>query len=186
MALMKLFRQIAILLLVSFGAFVLFWLQGRSSSPNQVDSQRGPADVFRSVLTQIKARTKIPILLPGNLQTENPLWPSIQKADANEYAIAIYVDDGEPLGSGANFYGFFTAKAKAKPPKFREVKLANRVTGFFRPLSCGGSCSPVNLWWVREAVLYHIQLKLSSTLSEQDQEKAITAVANSAILGGPR
>jgi len=67
-----------------------------------------------------------------------------------------------------------------------EVKLAHGIHGFFRPISCGGSCAPVNLSWEDGGTLYTIQLKLSSSLSENEQQKAITAVANSAILAGPR
>ena len=51
---------------------------------------------------------------------------------------------------------------------------------------CGGSCSPANLWWEKAAALYQIQLKLPSTFSEKKQQGIMTAVANSAILAGPR
>jgi hypothetical protein len=68
----------------------------------------------------------------------------------------------------------------------REVKLPHGLVGYFSPVSCGGSCAPANLWWEEDQVLYQIQLKLSSTLAEMDQQRATVAVANSAILAGPR
>jgi hypothetical protein len=68
----------------------------------------------------------------------------------------------------------------------REVKLSRGLVGYFRSVSCGGSCAPANLWWEEDRALYQIQLKLSPTLSESDQQKTITAVADSAILAGPR
>jgi hypothetical protein len=68
----------------------------------------------------------------------------------------------------------------------RQVKLASGITGFFRPVTCGGSCAPANLWWEQGAVLYQIQLKLPSKLREKNQQGIITGVANSAIHSGPR
>ena len=66
------------------------------------------------------------------------------------------------------------------------LELTHGLLGYFRPVSCGGSCAPANIWWKDGRVLYQIQLGFASTLRESDQQKAITAAADSAILGGPR
>ena len=164
--------------------------------PNEahVEQRQGPAEVFVSVLAELKEKTEVPILLPGALPGETErLWAFVE-AEETDYQILIHYenDDGTQLGSGATFYGMFVG-AKGQLPaglpnhqEVREVKLADGNVGFFRPISCGGSCAPANLWWMRDGVSYHIQLKLFSSLSEQDQESTITQVANSAILGGPR
>ena len=107
---------------------------------------------------------------------------------ADKYEISLYYE----LGIGnAGFAAFFTGQADAKyrPEELsniKEVKLARGTKGFFRPVSCGGSCAPANLWWMDGRGLYQIQLKLSPTMSERDQENEIIAVANSAITAGPR
>jgi hypothetical protein len=128
----------------------------------------------------------LPSELSGSLAKAN--YATVEKADANEYAISLYYE----LGSGdAGFAALFAAQAKPSydPRELRniiEVKLARGMRGSFRPVSCGGSCAPANLWWQEGGVLYQIQMKLPSTLREQAQKNAITSVADSAILAGPR
>lgn len=68
----------------------------------------------------------------------------------------------------------------------RPVKLADAIDGFFRPVSCGGSCAPANIWWEKNGTVYRFQLRLSSSASEQDQQKTMIELANSAINAGPR
>ena len=103
-------------------------------------------------------------------------------------AVSLYYElDVGDAGFAASFDG--TNKPNYSPRELgnvREVQLASGITGFFRPVSCGGSCAPANLWWEQRAVLYQIQLKLRSALAENKQRGIITAVADSAILAGPR
>ena len=68
----------------------------------------------------------------------------------------------------------------------KQVTLAKNTLGFFRPISCGGSCSPVNLWWEQSGILYNVQTVMSSHTPEDEQEKFIVSIADSAILGGAR
>jgi hypothetical protein len=146
--------------------------------------------VFLSVLSEVKARTDIPVLLPSELPSpfSAAKHAIVNKAAADEYAVSLYSE----LGIGdAGFVASFTASdnpgyCPEELANVREVKLANEVTGFFRPVSCGGSCAPANLWYKQGAVLYQIQLKLPPSLAEKKQRGIITAVANSAILAGPR
>jgi hypothetical protein len=104
---------------------------------------------------------------------------------------------GRPTGaqrlllSNAGFAASFGARDNAtysprELTNVQEVKLAGGIVGFFRPVSCGGSCAPANLWWERGSALYTLQLKLPSALDEKRQRKIITQVGNSAILAGPR
>jgi hypothetical protein len=67
----------------------------------------------------------------------------------------------------------------------RKVELSHALLGYFRPVSCGGSCAPANIWWKDGRVLYQIQLGFPSTLREGDQQKTIISAADSAILAGP-
>jgi hypothetical protein len=149
---------------------------------------RSLPETFVSILPEVKAKSRIPVLLPSKLPMPigNAKHALVEKAAANEYAVSLYYD----LGIGdAGFAALFAAQATPtyNPRELKgihEVKLARGIRGFFRPLSCGGSCAPVNLWWEEGGVLYQIQVELSPAISEQDQ--AITAVADSAILADPR
>jgi len=147
-------------------------------------------DIFVSVLAGVKAKTRVPVLLPTELPRpfSDAKHASVDKATADEYAVSLYYE----LGVGnAGFAASFEATnnphySPRELGNVREVKLAGGITGFFRPVSCGGSCAPANLWWEQGAVLYQIQLKLPSTVRGKNQEGIITAVASSAILAGPR
>jgi hypothetical protein len=164
------------------------WASSKPAPPPPVDGSL-PKNVA-SVLAEIKAGTSIPVLLPTELpkpfsDAKNAV---VEKIAADEYALALYYE----LGAGdAGFAAFFAAKNNApySPRELgnvREVKLIGNIVGFFRPVSCGGSCAPANLWWERGSALYQIQLKLPSALSEKEQLRIITAVADSAIQAGPR
>jgi hypothetical protein len=147
-------------------------------------------EVFAPVLARVKATSRIPVLLPNELPSAiaTAKHAVVDTAGVDEYAITLYYE----LGTGdAGFAASFSAQGK---PKFNPqevtnvepVNLAHDLHGFFRAVSCGGSCAPANLWWEENGVLYVIQLELSPDMSDRDQENTIVAVVNSAIMGGPR
>ena len=147
------------------------------------------AHVFVSVLPEVKAKTRIPVLLPDKLPKAigSPKHATVKAAE-KRYWISLYYElDVGDAGFAADFGADADPKFSPRElPNIHEVKLAHGILGFFRPISCGGSCAPVNLWWKEGGVLYQIQLDLSSGLSERSQQKTITGVANSSILAGPR
>jgi len=112
----------------------------------------------------------------------------VEKVSADEYEVALYYElDVGNAGFAASFAATNNARYSPRElPNVREVKLAGDIVGFFRPVSCGGSCAPANLWWEQGGARYQIQLKLPSALREKKQQRIITAVADSAILAGPR
>ena len=147
-------------------------------------------DIFVSVLAEVKAKTRVPILLPTELpipfrDAKNAI---VYKATADEYTVSLYYESDL---SGADFAADFAAQnnpdhSPQELPNVRAVKLAGGIVGFFRPVSCGGSCAPANLWWEQGRTLYQIQLQLPPSLSEQKQRRIVARVADSAILAGPR
>jgi hypothetical protein len=161
-----------------------------SESSHALPPEKPLPSVFVSVLARVKARTNISVLLPTELPkpfstAEHAMADEVQ---ADQYGVLLYY----VLGVGdAGFAASFLAK---KNPSYsprelqnvQKVKLADGIVGFFRPVSCGGSCAPANLWWEQDAVLYQVQLKLPSTLPEKNQQSIVTGLANSAILAGPR
>jgi hypothetical protein len=160
---------------------------GTSSPVEAIASLPG---VFASALTKVKAKSRIAVLLPGGFS--QPLakarYAIVEKASTGDYAISLYYK----LGIGdAGFAALFAAEAHPgyEPQELgnvREVKLPHGLVGYFRPVSCGGSCTPANLWWEENQILYQIQLVLSPALREDDQQKAVLVIVNSAILAGPR
>lgn len=146
--------------------------------------------VFTSALSEIKAKSPIPVLLPSELPQSlvKAKYASVETASADKYAISLYYE----LGVGdAGFAASFMAEAHPgygpeDLPNVSKVKLSRGIIAYFRPVSCGGSCAPANLWWEEDQALYQVQLELSSTLPERDQQKEMIAIADSAILAGAR
>jgi hypothetical protein len=147
-------------------------------------------EALAAVLPKVKAKSQIPVLLPSKLpqpvaKAKNAL---VEKASANEYTISLYYELGiGDAGFAASFSAQTTPNYNPRDLKgIHEVKLVRGIRGFFKPISCRGSCSPANLWWEEHGILYQIQVKLPSSLSEQKQQDVIGGTADSSILGGPR
>lgn len=147
-------------------------------------------DVFASVVSEVKARTQIRILLPEELP--EPFTTArhalVDEATPTEYAISLYYK----LGIGdAGFAASFSAQTRpsydpAELPNVQVVMLARGMRGFFRAVSCGGSCAPADLWWQEGGILYSIQLELPSSTSKQTQQRTAVMMVDSAIRGGFR
>ena len=162
-----------------------------SSKPSlALPAEKPLPKVFVSILAEVKAKTNLSVLLPTELPKpfSDAEQAEVSEVKGDQYSVVLYYE----LGVGnAGFAASFSAEKNAsysprELPNVQAVKLADGIVGFFRPVSCGGSCAPANLWWEQGAVLYQIQLKLPPTLSEKNQQSTIVAVADSAILAGPR
>jgi len=145
-----------------------------------------PATVFLSILEDAKKQTQLPLLLPSELPASYRGLSAALVAEAGKYAINLLAD----ADAGRYVAGFSAEKEEkysaADIGNTKQVVLAKNTIGFFRPINCGGSCSPVNLWWEQSGILYNIQTIMSSDTSEDEQEKFIVPMADSAIVGGPR
>lgn len=130
------------------------------------------------------------MLLPSELSPRfrGAKYAVAEKVTDNQYAITLYYE----LNVGdAGFAASFEADGEQKyDPKnlgnVSKVELIHGLIGYFRPVNCGGSCAPANIWWEVGRVLYQIQLRFPSDLGESHQQREITAAANSAILAGHR
>ena len=102
-------------------------------------------------------------------------WGEVRK---DGYFISLYYSDP---GSNADYAAGFGASMLISRDLGRRVGLSGGRIGMFRPVSCGGSCAPANLWWEQNGVLYQIQIKLRSDLNEKDQEKILVDTANLSV-----
>ncbi len=161
-----------------------FLLASQGGQPQEI------AQVFVSHLSEIKQKTKVPVLLPSDLPQPiaKAKYSAVGDLQADKYEIGLYYELGAgDAGSAAFFKGQTKPKYEPKVlPNAKKVKLVRGTWGYFREVSCGGSCAPANLWWIYGGSLYQIQLELQSTMSESEPENKIVAVANSAIAAGPR
>ena len=123
-------------------------------------------------------------IIYAHLNNEMDAHFSQGEAKRNEYKFELYyeADYGD-----AGFLGYFAGEAGGLIHfwKGKKVLLVNGATGYFKRKTCGGSCSPSQIEWRQDNVLYTVQLKLP-VKTESEEERAIVLAANSAISGGPR
>ncbi len=144
-----------------------------------------PAPVFKPALEEIQTRTRIPILLPSKLPSaipERDIKVASGQVRGDGYFISLYFsEDGGDAAFAAGFGGSTHVFGPQHLPNTRRVPLSGGRIGMFRPVSCGGSCAPANLWWEQSGVMYQIQIKLRSDSTEKDQEKILVETANSTV-----
>lgn len=142
-----------------------------------------PVLVFQPALDQIHDQVKIPVLLPYKLPAEIH-ESNIKSAQGlitdTGYIISLYYEKG---CGNACFAAAFEGSSKMfrNLPNTHSVKLASGLTGMFRPVSCGGSCAPANLWLEQAGVVYQIQIKLSGAISYGEQKRILVETANSMV-----
>ena len=144
-------------------------------------------DVPAALAPQVKAakkRTTIPVLLPSRLIAEQRRLYGGGGRDTTETEYRLRLDAARGCG-GANAcsVAFFSAVRGGEATNPVEVALAEGITGRFRPLSCGASCSDPSMEWLQDGVLYEIQAMAGTRRTER---RRLTDLANSAIRNGPR
>ena len=141
-----------------------------------------PSPVFAPAIEKLKSQVSIPIMLPTKLPSHIP--ESDVKLAAGQvreagYFISLY---SEEIGSGRSYLaGFSGEKGSLSGLPGERVALPGDVIGMFLPVSCGGSCAPANLWWVRQGVVYGIQVKLRSDSDTEEQKRILVEVFNSSV-----
>ena len=103
-------------------------------------------------------------------------------ASAGSYSLNLDVG-ARCHGAGACYVAFFIGQKGQTLAGGRKVRLAHSLEGRFRPRSCGASCAPPQVMWVQRGVLYTIQDRVPN---DRQAKAVLTALANSAIRGGPR
>ena len=130
-------------------------------SQNQIPQQ--PYPIFRSILSDLKANTRVPLLLPVSLPQEDyPLYATLNLAQPEAYEITIGSVEN---CSGGNYcrYGTVSGEKIAastpsieaeyaflndptyqpterSPEKMETLVLANGIKAYFVPYICGANC----------------------------------------------
>jgi hypothetical protein len=148
--------------------------------PIQIDV---PA-LVRHDLAAAKRRTRVPILLPSTAPA-NPDAPAVSGSGYGRRTHWAFEFAYDPNCGGATacFLGEVTGQRGATPAFRKRVTLRGGRTGYYKPLSCGASCSPPEIQWVERKVLYSIQWNETSSGGSR---RTMISLANSAIAAGPR
>jgi hypothetical protein len=139
---------------------------------------------FASLIPKVSRKSGLDVLLPERVRSY--VKPSRTRASGSatrsRYDLVL---GAAPNCNGANVcvIAFFSGERGGKPSYSRKVKLTNGITGYYKPLTCGGSCSPPLVQWVQNGALYEIQFKGSDAKHEK---QVVVGLANSAIKHGKR
>ncbi len=88
-------------------------------------------------------------------------------------------------GATACFLASFSAERGGEPALRARVRLRGGIPGWFKPLTCGASCSPAVLQFRRRGVLYEIAAKLPDATAA-GQRARLARAADDALRAGPR
>jgi len=149
-------------------------------------SKSGDHVLFHEVVPRIKSKTRVPIFVPSKLPAPNKYSEAqlmVGDGEANKYGIGLYYERSR---ANVNFMGFFAGEKIQRKPRFgaaffERVVLTNGITGYFHDVSCGGSCAPAEIVWVKDGFIYTIQLRTLAL-----PKGALIKAANSAIRAGAR
>ena len=138
--------------------------------------------LFQDVLPEVKEKTEAPVLLPQRYRSDSEgNFPSGEgRRRGYTLSIAAVQNCGDAT---ACFVATFGAQRGEDPHYTRTVRLIGGRTGYFKPLTCGASCSPPAIEWVEDDVLYWIQAHAGT---KRQEKKRLRQMANSAIRHGAR
>jgi hypothetical protein len=138
---------------------------------------------FRAQLPKIDRTTSVPVLLPRSLPL-NGRYRVYASGSASrghwELSLAGAPDCG---GANACFVASFEGKRGGRLPWKPNLQLASADAAAYKPISCGGSCSPASLWFLHRGVLYSWQVK---DLAPKNTKATFARLAAEAIAAGPR
>ena len=133
-------------------------------------------------VAEVKTQTPLPILLPDRFPSDyDELYP-YGGGSEKEYAIGLSAAP-ECGGADACFVASFSAQRGGEPWGPRTATLAKGIQGRYKPLTCGGSCSPPTIEWKQRGVTYRIQANVGTKRTER---RLMVKMANEAIRRGPR
>jgi hypothetical protein len=132
---------------------------------------------FATQIERAHAQTTVPILLPQTMRSDFRRFFAEGRATADAWRFDLgAVRDCHQ--ATVCFIAEFKAVRNGRPSARRTIRLARGRTGYYRPVSCGASCSPAEIEWRERHARYSIQAKVP--------KRELVRMANSAIRNGPR
>lgn len=140
--------------------------------------------LLRDEIARVAPRTDVPIRVPArmNLDYGGQVFGG---GSGSKRRYDLTLDAAEECGANVCMLASFSGERGGRPAFRRKVALARGITGYYKPLTCGGSCSPPMIQWKQRRVLYSIQAKVGVG-GRAKQRRAMVRAANSAIRARPR
>jgi hypothetical protein len=138
---------------------------------------------FSKLIPKVKAKSGLPVRLPSRLHVLVKPSKTYADSSATRKSYLLELDAAKNChGANACFLASFSGKRGGTPAFKKTVKLRGGITGYFKNVTCGGSCSPAFIQWIEGGVLYEIENKDIG----RHAKKAMMKTANSAIKAGDR
>jgi hypothetical protein len=135
---------------------------------------------FKPLLPKVKKKSGLAVRLPQTLHAHTKLYPA---ATATKTRYDLELSAARNCGfATACFVASFSGERGGVPGFKRTVSLTRGITGYFKPVTCGASCSPAFIQWKENGVLYEIENRDSG----KHEQRNMVKLANSAIRGGAR
>ena len=143
-----------------------------------------PPQIFEKKLPKVKSDSGIDVYLPSHLRvfTTARRVRGTATADSGTYDLELGIGS-RCNGANACFVGNFTGTRGVEPAFARKARLTGGRTGYWKGITCGASCSPAEIQWVENGVLYTVATK---AVTSKKEKATLVKLANSAILAGPR
>jgi hypothetical protein len=138
---------------------------------------------FSKLIPKVAKKSQLLIRLPSSIHVF--VKPSKTFADGSATRNSYFLElDAAKSCHGANacFLASFSGTRNGTPAFKKTVSLVNGITGYFKPVTCGASCSPAFIQWKEHGVLYEIENKGVG----KNEKASMVKLANSAIRGGDR
>jgi hypothetical protein len=166
MVLTRMFRTLLL-------ATLLLTVLAPAASAREIDVPKR----FATQLERARTQTTVPILLPQTMRSDFRRFFAEGRATVSAWRFDLAAARGCNQAT-ACFIAEFKGVRDGKPRARRTIRLDRGRTGYYRPLSCGASCSPPSIEWRERHALYSIQAKVG--------KRELVRMANSAIRNGPR
>jgi hypothetical protein len=141
-------------------------------------------DLLGDELERVDRATPVPILLPPTLDLDYD-GRVFAFGDGRRRAWGFTLTTRRRCGANACYLASLDAERGGELAFARRVRITNTVRGSYKPLSCGASCSPPAIDFVRGGVRYAIQAKLGIG-GDRAQRRALVQAARAALRAGPR
>jgi hypothetical protein len=141
-----------------------------------------PPQLFERQIDAIKRQSQVPVLLPSRLHLfYNGRLYSAGGPNRRGWDLELGAAPNCGGATACFIAAFLAMRAERIGLSGQRVELRGGRTGVYRPISCGASCAPANIAWLRRGVRYTIQVKGGPT-----SRRAMVRLANSALAAGPR
>lgn len=153
-------------------------------APGTADAKRYDIPtVMGDQLAALVEETPVGVMLPQSLPFDYSAR-LYSFTEVTEGAWFVSVGGKDCRGANACTLGTLSGVQGGKRNNRIRVRLADGKNGWYRDISCGASCAPPSIEFVRDKVLYGIQAKVFQR--GKGTKRILTEAANSAIAAGLR